>query len=525
MEQELAERRKHKPRKLSASAAGHVGDDVLDECEQSFIAAQESVAKASKNYYADTGLMALLCRHDRVLWLASMNTPGERQHFALALLRKLGGELPRSWHIGVLYDIGCQLARSVEKWGLLQELAGRLTFGVSVFHAYGHQWACQIVFHPRKRDSFGLSDGEGCERFWSAIRHLIACLRVSGAIQFHRRLFVLDRQAAAMDSMSLWKVASWLKRRYLDGLQRRDEAEGIVALCGFSESDLAQEWDDQVRSHLAKQPRQSAKAGDKAIEDILLALGLIDDLKQQQKQDRAALRKSQKSSTSDEADIKARLEATQAKIDSTKSRVVELNAMLGTEQCRRLETMRGNEYICARVNARALRAKIRQGIVAHKFERRKLERAYRQQILQAKEHSQTKDLVHRRERTITAQIQKYNELVDKMGALARQGKKPTPRVPLPRKLDSKKIFKLDVDDDIWQEDPGLGPQGETSLPRWQTDVDMKRGIRALLEKRRCVEEMERVEAEVRALGMWWGNEDSRMRAIADDARCEWLRST
>ncbi|EJD41839.1 hypothetical protein AURDEDRAFT_68243 [Auricularia subglabra TFB-10046 SS5] len=110
-----------------------------------------------------------------------MNTPGERQHFALALLRKFGGELPWSWHIGVLYDIGCQLARSVEKWGLLQELAGRLTFGVSVFHAYGHQWACQIVFHPRKRDSFGLSDGEGCERFWSAIRHLIACLRVSGA--------------------------------------------------------------------------------------------------------------------------------------------------------------------------------------------------------------------------------------------------------------------------------------------------------------------------------------------------------
>ncbi|EJD41840.1 hypothetical protein AURDEDRAFT_41470, partial [Auricularia subglabra TFB-10046 SS5] len=321
---------------------------------------------------------------------------------------------------------------------------------------------------------------------------------------FHRRLFVLDRQATAMDSQSLWKVASWLKRRYLDCLQRRDEAEGIVALCGFSEADLTREWDDQVKSHLAKQPRQSAKAGDKVIDEILIALGTIDNLKYQQKEDRATLRKSQKLSTSDETAIKARLEATQAKIESTKSRIVELNATLGTEQCRRLETMKGNEYICARVNARALRAKIREGIVAHKFERRKLERAYRQQILrmlallasngiahfisESKEHSQTKDLVHRRERTITAQIQKYNDLVDKMASLARQGKKPTPRVRLPRKLDSKKIFKLDVDDDIWQEDPGLGPQGEASFPRWQTDVDMKRGIRALLEKRRCVEE-------------------------------------
>lgn len=68
----------------------------------------------------------------------------------------------------------------VLQWGLLDELADRFTFGVSVFHAYGHQWACQVVFHPRKRAGFGLTDGEGCERFWSAIRHLIAGLRVSG---------------------------------------------------------------------------------------------------------------------------------------------------------------------------------------------------------------------------------------------------------------------------------------------------------------------------------------------------------
>lgn len=66
------------------------------------------------------------------------------------------------------------------KWGLLEELANRLVFAVSVFHAYGHQWACQLVFHPRKREGFGLTDGEGCERFWSAIRHLIAAMRVSG---------------------------------------------------------------------------------------------------------------------------------------------------------------------------------------------------------------------------------------------------------------------------------------------------------------------------------------------------------
>ncbi|EJD47377.1 hypothetical protein AURDEDRAFT_44516, partial [Auricularia subglabra TFB-10046 SS5] len=116
-----------------------------------------------------------------------LTTPGERQHYALALLRMLAQELPKTWHVGVLYDIGCQISRSIEKClmtyvysGLVVELEGRLSFAVSVFHAYGRQWECQIVFHPRKRDGFGLADGEGYERFWSSIRHLIAGLRVSG---------------------------------------------------------------------------------------------------------------------------------------------------------------------------------------------------------------------------------------------------------------------------------------------------------------------------------------------------------
>lgn len=200
MEEELAEKRKGVPKKRRKGTSAVLAEEVLDGCGESFTAAQESVAKASVNYYADTGLMALLCRHDRVLWVVSMKTPGERQHYALALLRQLGSHLPEDWRIGLLYDIACQLSRSIEKvgdklraiknsliqaqWDLLPEIADRLVFAVSVFHTYGHQWACQLVFHPRKREGFGLSDGEGCERFWSAIRHLIAGLRVSG-VRYH----------------------------------------------------------------------------------------------------------------------------------------------------------------------------------------------------------------------------------------------------------------------------------------------------------------------------------------------------
>lgn len=123
MEDRVAQARKQKPSnsKGKAKATGNefvdlaVSSAILDDCERSFLAAQEMVAKASKNFYSDTGLMALLCRHDRVLWLANLTSPGERQHYAFALLQQLFCHLPPTWTVGLLYDIACQLHRSMVK--------------------------------------------------------------------------------------------------------------------------------------------------------------------------------------------------------------------------------------------------------------------------------------------------------------------------------------------------------------------------------------------------------------------------
>jgi hypothetical protein len=142
----------------------HVPTSVLTGCRESFLAADEKREKASTRFFTDTGLMALLCRHDRVLWIVNLTSAGEKQHYALALLDRLFKHLPLKMTVGLLYDIGCQLEQSCRKWKLLNDSTlSRITFAVSVFHAYGHQWPCQIVYHPRKRAGFGLSDGEGCE--------------------------------------------------------------------------------------------------------------------------------------------------------------------------------------------------------------------------------------------------------------------------------------------------------------------------------------------------------------------------
>ena len=153
---------------------------ILQDCHDSFKAADEQRVKASTQFFFDTGLMALLCRHDIVLWMVNMTSAGEKQYYALALLQELLSNLPKTMTVGCLYDIGCQLHHSCVKWNFLEEDLARVHFGISVFHAFAHNWACQLVYHPRKCQGFGLSDGEGCERLWSELKKPIPTLRVSG---------------------------------------------------------------------------------------------------------------------------------------------------------------------------------------------------------------------------------------------------------------------------------------------------------------------------------------------------------
>lgn len=157
-----------------------VSEAVLNVCESSFKATDDKRQKASTRFFAETGLMALLCRHDQALFVISMTSAGEKQHYVLALLKKLFDNIPKVTSVGVLYDIGCQLHCSIVKWDFLAEYSSRIHFGISVFHAFGHQWARQLIYHPRKATGFGMSDGERCERFWSLLKHLIPSLRVSG---------------------------------------------------------------------------------------------------------------------------------------------------------------------------------------------------------------------------------------------------------------------------------------------------------------------------------------------------------
>jgi hypothetical protein len=146
--------------------------------------------------FDDGGIMALVCRHDIPLFAANIDTPGEQQKYAVALIEHLATLLPRETTIAVLYDVGCVLDRSLQlvrshfphrdllltilQYDILpSELTDRLVFATSAMHAYAHQWACQLVYNPRLREGLGLTDGEGVERLWSRMRKLIGIARAS----------------------------------------------------------------------------------------------------------------------------------------------------------------------------------------------------------------------------------------------------------------------------------------------------------------------------------------------------------
>lgn len=94
----------------------------------------------------------------------------------------------------------------------------------------------------------------------------------------------------------------------------------------------------------------------------------------------------------------------------------------------------------------------------------------------------------RREPGILALAKSYNKLCEDLASLIKRRKALPGAVP-PTPMARHGLFKLDVDDDIWQ-DVGLSDEEGVvaDIPLWLGDDDVREGIRARLELDRCIEE-------------------------------------
>src|SRR5258705_8477068 len=110
-----------------------------------------------------------------------------------------------------------------------------VVWGVSIFHVYGHQWACQLWYHPRKDECWGLSDGEVCEQFWSGLCHLVPGLCIAG---YHCRLFILDMQMEHIQKSKQSGLGEWLHSHLLNAKRHLVTADVMRALGQYQ----AAEW-------------------------------------------------------------------------------------------------------------------------------------------------------------------------------------------------------------------------------------------------------------------------------------------
>ncbi|KAG1846399.1 hypothetical protein DFJ58DRAFT_730530 [Suillus subalutaceus] len=138
--------------RLTSSRKTHVPvvpDEAIDQCETAYEAADGKKQKAAMDSFDDTGIMALICHHDIPLFFANIDSLGEQQKYSVALLEHLFGLIPPHATVVALYDVGCVLARSLGKYDILpNHIVSHLHFATTAMHAYGHEWACQLVYNP-----------------------------------------------------------------------------------------------------------------------------------------------------------------------------------------------------------------------------------------------------------------------------------------------------------------------------------------------------------------------------------------
>jgi hypothetical protein len=116
----ILSQRKHAPKTRSSL----VPDEAIlvDQCENSYEAADGKKQKAAMDSFDDTGVMVLICRHDIPLFFANIDSPGEQQKYAVALIEHLFSLLLKEATVITLYDVGCVLSRSLSQVSPLIEV-------------------------------------------------------------------------------------------------------------------------------------------------------------------------------------------------------------------------------------------------------------------------------------------------------------------------------------------------------------------------------------------------------------------
>ncbi|PLW32369.1 hypothetical protein PCASD_14323 [Puccinia coronata f. sp. avenae] len=250
------------PSKIAADAVTFTATDSAAQgidppCSDSHKAANDTRNETTWEKCDDNGLFASACRHDIPLSFINIHKTGEKLYYPISILNHVFDTFPDQ-KVGILYDLGCHLETHIRKRGLMNNQLGNLMFGTSVFHAYVHEWSCQVKYNPRLNRWWGLSDGECLERLWAFLSSLIPTLRVSTRLH---RLNAIQSRADYYTSHLNESAAVWLSQKLKHAKEvSRLSAEALAKLHAIRNLETGQvvytnqyfeeQWQDERNYHL-----------------------------------------------------------------------------------------------------------------------------------------------------------------------------------------------------------------------------------------------------------------------------------
>ncbi|PLW44784.1 hypothetical protein PCASD_07140 [Puccinia coronata f. sp. avenae] len=144
----------------------------------------------------------------------------------MAIINRLLMDLEPSRPISILYDIGCSLDKFINLRVLLHDNRGRIKFGTSIFHAYEHNWLCQLQYNPRFNTGWGLSNGQGLERMWSYLAPLVSPLRYATC---NHCLGAIAHRLKYHNQRGINQLIHWLRRKFNNAIKRRSKTRSLLA--------------------------------------------------------------------------------------------------------------------------------------------------------------------------------------------------------------------------------------------------------------------------------------------------------
>ncbi|KAJ7070464.1 hypothetical protein B0H15DRAFT_957666 [Mycena belliarum] len=265
------------------------------------------------------------------------------------------------------------------------------------------------------------------------------------------------------------------------------------------------DWIRRRHAHSAEK-RRTKKKGQDAVNAVLLLRTSVKIRKAQVAELRQEFLDAVMDAEPDAPLRKIAFESASESLEKAQSELDRKEAALGVTERQSLNGLGSSQYLQLKMNARALKRRLRDRLRARKFELDRVERSFRRLVNEQKLYTHTESAVKRREPTISKVNSEYNKLCREMSRLVAEGKAPRGAIA-PVGNPAKGIWKLDVDDAVW-EDVGLDDDeiSATEPPPWLSDEKVRSGIKAMLELDRSAEEDLRLKKERCALQIWFAEE-------------------